>query len=112
MEFKEASGAIGQLIFKEQDNRTLKRKGLIEVPCFPLETMLLAINRTHVDYFSLDVEGFELDVLKTIPFDRVSDIPYHVHLFGARSSLTFMNDAKLALFLSSCSILLIYISKI
>ena len=24
-----------------------------------------------VDYFSLDVEGSELDILKTIPFDRV-----------------------------------------
>jgi hypothetical protein len=25
---------------------------------------------THVDYFSLDVEGSELDVLKTIDFDK------------------------------------------
>jgi len=41
------------------------------VPCFPLETILLALNRTHVDYFSLDVEGFELRILRTIPFDRL-----------------------------------------
>lgn len=39
--------------------------------CFPLYSMLLAMNRTTVDYFSLDVEGNELDVLKTIPFDKV-----------------------------------------
>ncbi|KAK2154062.1 hypothetical protein LSH36_278g06043 [Paralvinella palmiformis] len=39
--------------------------------CFPLFSMLVAVNRTHIDYFSLDVEGSELDILKTIPFDKV-----------------------------------------
>ena len=39
--------------------------------CFPLYGMLLAVNRTHVDYLSLDVEGPELEILKTIPFDKV-----------------------------------------
>ncbi len=43
----------------------------ISVPCFPLESILAALNRTHVDYFSLDVEGKEMEVLKTIPFDRI-----------------------------------------
>ena len=32
------------------------------VPCFPLHALLVALNRTTVDYFSLDVEGYELDV--------------------------------------------------
>jgi hypothetical protein len=41
------------------------------VPCFPLATILLALNRSHVDYWSLDVEGLELDVLKTVPFDSL-----------------------------------------
>ena len=27
-------------------------------------------SRTTVDYFSLDIEGNELDVLKTIPFEK------------------------------------------
>lgn len=49
-----------------------KRKiNLAQTQCFPLYSMLLAMNRTTVDYFSLDVEGNELDVLKTIPFDKV-----------------------------------------
>lgn len=43
----------------------------ITTQCFPLYTMLLALNRTTVDYFSLDVEGYELHVLKTIPFDEI-----------------------------------------
>jgi len=41
-------------------------------PCFPVETILAALNRTHVDFFSLDVEGLELEVLKTIPFQKVN----------------------------------------
>ena len=39
--------------------------------CFPLHSIMLALNRTKIDYFSLDVEGKELDVLKTIPFDEL-----------------------------------------
>ncbi|XP_033761384.1 uncharacterized protein LOC117343164 [Pecten maximus] len=42
-----------------------------EVQCFPIYSILLAINRTTVDFFSLDIEGDELGVLKTIPFDKV-----------------------------------------
>lgn len=38
--------------------------------CFPLHVMLDAIKVTKIDMFSLDVEGNELDVLKTIDFGR------------------------------------------
>jgi Methyltransferase FkbM domain len=34
-------------------------------------SILLALNRTSIDLFSLDIEGGELDVLRTIPWDRV-----------------------------------------
>jgi Methyltransferase FkbM domain len=37
--------------------------------CIPITTLMLALNVTHVDYFSLDVEGNEMDVLRTIDFD-------------------------------------------
>lgn len=47
-------------------------KRYVDVQCFPLFTYLLAMNVTTVDYFSLDVEGSELEVLKTIPFDKVN----------------------------------------
>ncbi|ODM90268.1 Protein Star [Orchesella cincta] len=42
------------------------------VQCFPLYSLLLAIGRTSVDYMSLDIEGAEFEILKTIPFDKVS----------------------------------------
>ena len=48
-----------------------EKKGEILVQCFPVYSLLLALNRTTVDYFSLDVEGSELQVLKTIPFDKL-----------------------------------------
>lgn len=43
----------------------------IQVQCFPLVTYILALNRTSVDYFSLDIEGNEIQVLETIPFHLV-----------------------------------------
>ncbi|KAG8232355.1 hypothetical protein J437_LFUL008823 [Ladona fulva] len=45
--------------------------GYVDVQCFPFYSLLLAMNVTTVDYFSLDVEGSELEVLQTIPFDKV-----------------------------------------
>jgi len=44
----------------EPDNTKHLQSSL--VPCFPLHALLVALNRTTVDYFSLDVEGYELDV--------------------------------------------------
>jgi len=44
----------------------------VSVQCFPLYSILLALNQLTVDFFSLDVEGDELRVLKTIPFNKVS----------------------------------------
>lgn len=40
--------------------------------CVPLYALLSAINVTTVDYFSLDIEGAELGVLKTIPWDKLN----------------------------------------
>lgn len=33
---------------------------------------LKALDQNKVDYLSLDVEGNELDILKTIPFDKIN----------------------------------------
>jgi hypothetical protein len=35
-------------------------------PCFKLDTVLDNIQQTHIDYFSLDVEGAELFVLNSM----------------------------------------------
>ncbi len=45
--------------------------GSTSVQCVPLYSLLLALNRTVVDFLSLDIEGSEMDVLGTIPFDKL-----------------------------------------
>ena len=42
-----------------------------KVVCLPLYTILLAVGNPVVDFFSLDVEGVEIEILKTIPWDKV-----------------------------------------
>ncbi|CAH1775160.1 unnamed protein product [Owenia fusiformis] len=43
----------------------------VTVQCFPFHSILLAMGRTEIDYFSLDVEGPELEILLTIPMDKI-----------------------------------------
>ena len=51
-------------------NRPYNRRSL-RVQCFPLYSILMALGNPTVDYFSLDIEGAEFPVLKTIPFEKV-----------------------------------------
>ena len=48
----------------------VKRKFSINF-CFPLYSFLLALNVTVVDFLSLDIQGPEIDVFNTIPFDKI-----------------------------------------
>lgn len=48
----------------------LDKKG-IPVKAFPLFSVFLALNVTVVDFLSLDIEGAEVKVLKTIPWKRI-----------------------------------------
>ncbi|KAK0171466.1 hypothetical protein PV327_011257 [Microctonus hyperodae] len=43
----------------------------IIVQCFPLLTYIAAFRFPIIDYLSLDVEGNEMDILETIPFNLV-----------------------------------------
>jgi len=54
----------------DKENNFKKREYLY-IPCFSLVTILKAIDVKKVDYFSLDVEGGENDVLNTIKFDKI-----------------------------------------
>ena len=50
-------------------NTTLYHSGeVVDVPCHPFEQMLLAAGNTNliVDYFSLDTEGSEIAILRSI----------------------------------------------
>ncbi|CAL4064426.1 unnamed protein product, partial [Meganyctiphanes norvegica] len=47
----------------------------VTASCFPLEAYLIALNVTTVDLLSLDIQGGEFEVLKTIPWEK-----YHFRL--------------------------------
>ena len=48
-----------------------KDETIVTIESFPLYSVLMAIGNPTVDYFSLDVNSIEFDILKTIPFDKV-----------------------------------------
>lgn len=45
---------------------------IIKVPAKTLTTVLEELGETEIDFFSLDVEGYELEVLKGIDIERVN----------------------------------------
>ena len=49
-----------------------KTRRTIKMQCFPLTSIVYALGNPVIDYLSLDIEGAELDVLKTIPFDELN----------------------------------------
>ena len=50
--------------------KTMRKKEKVE--CYPLYSLFLAVGISHkIDFLSLDIEGAELAVLKTIPWDKV-----------------------------------------
>jgi len=44
----------------------------IYVQCFPLTSILDALNVHHIDYLSLDVEGAEIEILKTVDWTKLT----------------------------------------
>ncbi|CAG7709887.1 unnamed protein product [Allacma fusca] len=80
MQFAEANSdwgldGIGKLLLPDTNNMTHHRL-YGTVRCFPLASLMAAMDIKHVDYFSLDVEGVDLKVLKTLPFDDTLVIDY------------------------------------
>ena len=57
---------------KERVTRQKAGAETARIQCFPLAAILRALNVTHVDYFSLDIEGAEYDVIKSFPFDDIN----------------------------------------
>jgi len=62
------SGVVGRGPYspKGQTNDTLNTK-----ICVPLYSLLLAMDNPIVDFFSLDVEGAEINILKSLPWDKI-----------------------------------------
>ncbi|XP_053645931.2 uncharacterized protein [Cherax quadricarinatus] len=60
--------------------------------CFPALTYFLALNITRVHFFSLDVEGVEMEVLRSFPFDRITvDVWAIEHIGSPKHTATPIN---------------------
>ena len=49
----------------------LRKNSQTIVPCRPLKSIFHEYDITHIHFFSLDVEGYEFEVLNTINFNKV-----------------------------------------
>ena len=71
-----AQGHVGHIAKSNEQNLFAnsqeKQQTFVNVTCLPLFSILMALDNPRIDYFSLDVEGSELAILKTIPFDKVN----------------------------------------
>jgi FkbM family methyltransferase len=58
-------GGVEQHIDKHH-MKMLNRQNKITVPCFSLEAALVEVRTSHIDFFSLDVEGAEMAILESL----------------------------------------------
>nr|XP_053649027.1 uncharacterized protein LOC128700100 [Cherax quadricarinatus] len=82
------------------------KKG-ISIQCFPLYTILLALNIYQIDFFSLDIEGHEMRVMQTLPWDKVKVRLLCVevnHVPGGIKSVTEFMEARGYTFLGTRNI--------
>ncbi|XP_059468758.1 protein Star-like [Neocloeon triangulifer] len=91
--FYQASN-LGKIMGSEEETDSVK---FVKVLCIPFTTLLLATGVKRIDYFSLDVEGNELDVLKTIDFSRFDirtlSVEYLHDKEGKNAIRNFMEEA-------------------
>ena len=77
-----------------ENNQSSAGKDLEIVQCFPIYSILLATGRTRIDFFSLDIEGYELAALRTIPWHavdiKVLMVEYNHIKEGKRALVDFM----------------------
>jgi len=65
-------GIINQDIEKKPgDGGGSENRETLKMQCVPLYSVLLALDNPRVDFMSLDIEGADMQVLKTIPYDKV-----------------------------------------
>jgi len=91
-------GVVGQMTPTRL--RAIKASKRLQIPvqCFPLNSVMASINVSHVDYLSLDVEGPEMEILRTIDWTRlqIDVITVEYRIYGANGVNTMATLKKLS----------------
>ena len=72
-----------------------------EMQCLPLYTVLLAMGNPTVHHFSLDIEGAEFPVLKTVPWHLVREQALSEWVTGQYTTMQFSAVQSIALYCSA-----------
>ncbi|KAK8397082.1 hypothetical protein O3P69_004624 [Scylla paramamosain] len=64
-------GVMSHFLREGEEEGEGEGEGEVTVLSLPLYTILLSLNLTQLDFLSLDLEGAELKVLRTVPWERV-----------------------------------------
>lgn len=83
--------------------KRLNRTFLDSVPCRTLTSILDEYNINNIDLFSLDVEGYELNVLKGLNFDRYSPkyLLIEIYSYNFDELLEFLKERNYELVVST-----------
>lgn len=68
----ETGDTSSQMASVASENNDTITNAIVDVHCGPLSLYLHDLGIDHIDFFSLDVEGAELLVLKTVDFEKVN----------------------------------------
>ncbi|CAF0756453.1 unnamed protein product [Brachionus calyciflorus] len=85
------SGRLSEMS-QGHSNRVGRQFDIIYVPCFSLNTILKAIDVNKVDYFSLDVEGGEWDVLSSLDLKNIDFRSFSIEHNGETQRRDQMRD--------------------
>lgn len=84
----------GRLLGKESPDAKEKNHRAVHVACYPLQDILSKLGRNVVDYWSLDVEGAEVGILKTIDFTKTTFGLISVETNGHGDEITTLLESK------------------
>ena len=76
------------------DKRWVHAGEKVTTQCRSLASMMAEIGRNHIDYFSLDVEGAEMFILKSIPFDSITISVFTIELDQHSTEIVAFMESK------------------
>ncbi|XP_052283287.1 uncharacterized protein LOC127880097 [Dreissena polymorpha] len=72
----------------------VESKAVITVQCYSFQDIMAALGRDHVDYFSLDVEGGEIQILESIDWPKITIDVFSIETFQFRNEIVAVMRSK------------------